>query len=170
MALPGGGIVSVPLSTAAAAAAAAKKGVDGTTSPDSAAGLAESLLLSGAASVSAANSLAGTAAGAAVTSSSSAGGGCGGKTPASGSGSDVLTVNAGEPVTHFNLDQLLEIVQSFQLDTTLAGNEDLAQQHLNLSLANPPTESPIVKVRPSSKEYSVPRQASRVSIRKAQRV
>ena len=143
MALPGGGIVSVPLSTAAAAAAAAKKGVDGTTSPDSAAGLAESLLLSGAASASAANSLAGSG-GAAATSYSAAGGG--GKTPASGSGSDVLTVNAGEPVTHFNLDQLLEIVQSFQLDTTLAGNEDLAQQHLNLSLANPPTESPIVKV------------------------
>jgi hypothetical protein len=36
-------------------------------------------------------------------------------------GPDVLSVSAGEPVTHFNLDQLLEIVQSFQLDTTQAG-------------------------------------------------
>ena len=33
-------------------------------------------------------------------------------------GPDVLSVSAGEPVTHFNLDQLLEIVQSFQLDTS----------------------------------------------------
>ena len=39
-----------------------------------------------------------------------------------GGQSDVLTVAAGEPVTHFNLDQLLEIVQSFQLDTTMAGH------------------------------------------------
>ena len=30
------------------------------------------------------------------------------------------SVTAGEPLTHFNLDQLLEIVQSFQLDTTHA--------------------------------------------------
>ncbi|XP_059098803.1 uncharacterized protein LOC131892947 isoform X2 [Tigriopus californicus] len=58
---------------------------------------------------------------------------------------DLLTVNAGEPVTHFNLDQLLEIVQSFQLDTTLAGNEDMASHNLQLALANPPTDSPIVK-------------------------
>ena len=35
-------------------------------------------------------------------------------------GPDVLSVSAGEPVTHFNLDQLLEIVQSFQLDTSQA--------------------------------------------------
>ena len=34
---------------------------------------------------------------------------------------DVLSVTAGEPATHFNLDQLLSIVQSFQLDTTHAG-------------------------------------------------
>ena len=33
-------------------------------------------------------------------------------------GQDVLSVSAGEPVTHFNLDQLLEIVQSFPLDTS----------------------------------------------------
>ena len=29
-------------------------------------------------------------------------------------------------VTHFNLDQLLEIVQSFQLDTTMASHEEAA--------------------------------------------
>ena len=39
-------------------------------------------------------------------------------------GPDVLSVSAGEPVTHFNLDQLLEIVQSFQLDTTQAENQE----------------------------------------------
>jgi hypothetical protein len=33
----------------------------------------------------------------------------------------------GEPVTHFNLDQLLEIVQSFRLDTTHAQNKCYAQ-------------------------------------------
>ena len=32
-------------------------------------------------------------------------------------GNDVLGVTSGEPVTHFNLDQILGIVQSFQLDT-----------------------------------------------------
>ena len=40
---------------------------------------------------------------------------------------DVLGVAAAagpEPVTHFNLDQLLEIVQSFQLDTTMAGHDE----------------------------------------------
>ena len=37
---------------------------------------------------------------------------------------DVLSVTAGEPATHFNLDQLLSIVQSFQLDTTHAGTSD----------------------------------------------
>lgn len=69
---------------------------------------------------------------------------------------DLLTVNAGEPVTHFNLDQLLEIVQSFQLDTTLAGNEDMASHNLQLALANPPTESPIVKVTTSKRICVVP--------------
>ena len=39
-------------------------------------------------------------------------------------GQDVLSVTAGEPTTHFNLDQLLNIVQSFQLDTTHAGQEN----------------------------------------------
>ena len=42
-----------------------------------------------------------------------------------GSGAqDVLSVTAGEPATHFNLDQLLSIVQSFQLDTTHAGTSE----------------------------------------------
>lgn len=36
---------------------------------------------------------------------------------------DVLSVTAGEPATHFNLDQLLSIVQSFQLDTSEAGRD-----------------------------------------------
>ena len=40
------------------------------------------------------------------------------------SGNDVLSVTAGEPSTHFNLDQLLNIVQSFQLDTTHAHTGD----------------------------------------------
>ena len=43
-------------------------------------------------------------------------------------GPDVLSVSAGEPVTHFNLDQLLEIVQSFQLDTSQAQDGDPAQK------------------------------------------
>ena len=38
-------------------------------------------------------------------------------------GQDVLSVTAREPATHFNLDQLLNIVQSFQLDTTHAAHE-----------------------------------------------
>ena len=38
-------------------------------------------------------------------------------------GQDVLSVTAGEPSTHFNLDQLLSIVQSFQLDTTHAAQQ-----------------------------------------------
>jgi len=46
-------------------------------------------------------------------------------------GHDVLSVTAGEPVTHFNLDQLLEIVQSFQLDTTHAHGtgQEKSQSH-----------------------------------------
>ena len=35
----------------------------------------------------------------------------------------------GEPVTHFNLDQLLEIVQSFRLDTTHAQNKFYAHDY-----------------------------------------
>ena len=38
-------------------------------------------------------------------------------------GQDVLSVTYGEPDTHINLDLLLNIVQSFQLDTTHAANE-----------------------------------------------
>ena len=50
----------------------------------------------------------------------------------------MLTVAAGEPVTHFNLDQLLEIVQSFQLDTTMAGHDgvDRGRQDLALQAAD----------------------------------
>ena len=44
--------------------------------------------------------------------------------PGSAHAQDVLSVTAGEPATHFNLDQLLSIVQSFQLDTTHAGTSD----------------------------------------------
>ena len=51
---------------------------------------------------------------------------------------------AGEPVTHFNLDQLLEIVQSFQLDATLAGNEEAP--HLNLASAEGAVAN-IIKVK-----------------------
>ena len=43
-------------------------------------------------------------------------------------GQDVLSVTAGEPSSHFNLDQLLNIVQSFQLDTTHAAQEPGGQQ------------------------------------------
>ena len=43
-------------------------------------------------------------------------------------GQDVLSVTAGEPSTHFNLDQLLNIVQSFQLDTTHAAQQPGGQQ------------------------------------------
>ena len=47
---------------------------------------------------------------------------------------EVLTVATGEPVTHFNLDQLLEIVQSFQLDTTMAGHEE-GKPQIDLAVA-----------------------------------
>ena len=52
-------------------------------------------------------------------------------------GHDVLSVTAGEPVTHFNLDQLLEIVQSFQLDTTHAHGmgQEKSQSHKKVCLA-----------------------------------
>ena len=52
-------------------------------------------------------------------------------------GHDVLSVTAGEPVTHFNLDQLLEIVQSFQLDTTHAhdSGQEKSQSHKKVCLA-----------------------------------
>ena len=53
---------------------------------------------------------------------------------AAGAASDVVTVATSEPVTHFNLDQLLEIVQSFQLDTTMAGHEE-GKPQLDLAVA-----------------------------------
>ena len=43
-------------------------------------------------------------------------------------GQDVLSVTAGEPATHINLDQLLSIVQSFQLDTTHAGQPEASNK------------------------------------------
>ena len=90
MALPGGGIVSVPLERASSGAGSVKQETD-PTSPTPL--------------VQPNTSKAG--AGSNVTQA------------------DLLTVAAGEPVTHFNLDQLLEIVQSFQLDTTMASHDDL---------------------------------------------
>ena len=148
MALPGGGIVSVPLETTSVSGSGGRGGGgcvgERVTSPSS------SIDSSG-------GQLGG-------------GGGCGGQLlqglaapppPASASGdvssvggaSDLLTVPPpppGEPVTHFNLDQLLEIVQSFQLDATLAGNEEAP--HLNLASAEGAVAN-IVKVakeRPST--------------------
>ena len=49
-------------------------------------------------------------------------------------GQDVLSVTAGEPSTHFNLDQLLNIVQSFQLDTTHAAQQPGDQQEKKVEL------------------------------------
>ena len=45
---------------------------------------------------------------------------------------DVLNLSApGDQVTHFNLDQLLGIVQSFQLDTSQATQEQGPQQNVS---------------------------------------
>ena len=98
MALPGGGIVSVPLDCASIASSSSATGA--MNNEDTRGSVNRYQYGSGGSSqhVGASNS-----------------GGTGGQT-------DVLTVAAGEPVTHFNLDQLLEIVQSFQLDTTMAGH------------------------------------------------
>ena len=49
-------------------------------------------------------------------------------------GQDVLSVTAGEPATHFNLDQLLNIVQSFQLDTTHAHTGDPCTSRTNVKV------------------------------------
>ena len=97
MALPGGGIVSVPLEcasiTSSSSATAAINNEDGGgTVGQYPYGSGVSSQLAGANNIG------------------------------NGGQADVLTVAAGEPVTHFNLDQLLEIVQSFQLDTTMAGH------------------------------------------------
>ena len=97
MALPGGGIVSVPLECASVA------------SSSSAAGAMNNEDTRGSGNHYHYGS-GGSSQHAGATSNGNSG------------QSDVLTVAAGEPVTHFNLDQLLEIVQSFQLDTTMAGH------------------------------------------------
>ena len=112
MALPGGGIVSVPLERASSGASSTKAEHDlsptrGLVQPlqPTSSGMSAGLHSGGPGSIPAATS--------------SATGSVGSVTQA-----DLLTVAAGEPVTHFNLDQLLEIVQSFQLDTSMAGHDD----------------------------------------------
>ena len=112
MALPGGGIVSVPLERASSGASSTKAEHDlsptrGLVQPlqPTSSGMSSGLHSGGPGSIPAATS--------------SATGSVGSVTQA-----DLLTVAAGEPVTHFNLDQLLEIVQSFQLDTSMAGHDD----------------------------------------------
>ena len=118
MALPGGGIVSVPLASAEASSIGSNS--NRALSP---AGVVAPSSSSAPPGASAPSPRAASAAAAAAAASSAAQSG------------DVLTVNAGEPVTHFNLDQLLEIVQSFQLDTTMAGHEEGEQAaRLNLVL------------------------------------
>jgi hypothetical protein len=108
MALPGGGIVSVPLETTSSGAGSVKnRNEDDLGSPDR--HLVQPLQPT---SVSGVHN---------YTASTS--GSIGSVTQA-----DLLTVATGEPVTHFNLDQLLEIVQSFQLDTTMAGHDETSQQ------------------------------------------
>ena len=97
MALPGGGIVSVPLECASIASSSSATGA--MNNEDIRSGGSHHHYGSGGSSQRA-----------------------GATSNGSGGQSDVLTVAAGEPVTHFNLDQLLEIVQSFQLDTTMAGH------------------------------------------------
>ena len=133
MALPGGGIVSVPLETTSVSGSGGRGvGVGG-------GGVGERVTSPSSSIDSSGGQL--------------GGGGCGGQLlqglpapppPAAASGdvssvggaSDLLAAPPpppGDPVTHFNLDQLLEIVQSFQLDATLAGNEEAP--HLNLASA-----------------------------------
>ncbi len=134
MALPGGGIVSVPLASAEASSVGSGNRA---LSPESGGLAGSGDRRTGEAGVS-------SSAPTTLRSGGLPGGGVGG-IPASSSSSalpggaakgDLLTVNAGEPVTHFNLDQLLEIVQSFQLDTTMAGHEEGEQAaRLNLVLA-----------------------------------
>ena len=100
MALPGGGIVSVPLECASVASSSSAAG--GTMNNEDTKGNMPHYQQYGSAGPSQQTA--------------------GASNNPQGGQSDVLTVAAGEPVTHFNLDQLLEIVQSFQLDTTMAGH------------------------------------------------
>ena len=108
MALPGGGIVSVPLETATGSrgSGSVKQG-PGSEHDDLSPPPGRQLM----------QPMQPTVASASAASSSHGGSG------AMVTQADLLTVAAGEPVTHFNLDQLLEIVQSFQLDTTMATHD-----------------------------------------------
>merc|ERR1712223_2292507 len=101
MALPGGGIVSVPLECASVASSSSAAG--GTMNNEETKGNMPHYQQYGSAGPSQQTA--------------------GASNNPQGGQSDVLTVAAGEPVTHFNLDQLLEIVQSFQLDTTMATHD-----------------------------------------------
>ena len=125
MALPGGGIVSVPLERASSGAGSARSSSnrdDEFNSPPP----------TSTARVTSASHSSTSAAGALPVTTVPGGG------PGSvGSGvtqADLLTVAAGEPVTHFNLDQLLEIVQSFQLDTTMASHDETLRTARDLVL------------------------------------
>ena len=109
MALPGGGIVSLPVTEQSANPAGTGGGV---TSPGSAHSFRPT---SGSADVASLMS--------------------------SGANSELLTLRSQSeasgqpPVTHFNLDQLLELVQSFQLDTTLAGSEQAGSAEAQYQMA-----------------------------------
>ena len=120
MALPGGGIVSVPLECASITSSSS---ATGTMHNDESRPTAVSQHPYGS-----------TRSSQHVGANSSSG---------NGGQADVLTVAAGEPVTHFNLDQLLEIVQSFQLDTTMAGHIP-DHGRANLPQALPPRSSEFV--------------------------
>ena len=116
MALPGGGIVSVPLECASIASSSSATGA--MNNEDTRGSVNHYHYGSGGSSQQPAASNSGN-----------------------GGQSDVLTVAAGEPVTHFNLDQLLEIVQSFQLDTTMAGHiPDHGRSNIPQSLAGRNTQ------------------------------
>ena len=114
MALPGGGIVSVPLERASSGAGSTKAREDDLSPTRQ---LVQPLQPTSTNMSGGSNS--GGGPGSIPVATSSATGSIGSVTQA-----DLLTVAAGEPVTHFNLDQLLEIVQSFQLDTTMAGHDE----------------------------------------------
>ena len=116
MALPGGGIVSVPLERASSGAGSTKARDDDVLSPTRQLVQPLQPTSSGMSGIPGSNS---GGPGSIPVATSSATGSVGSVTQA-----DLLTVAAGEPVTHFNLDQLLEIVQSFQLDTTMAGHDE----------------------------------------------
>ena len=119
MALPGGGIVSVPLERASTSSSVGKRGPGSDLMDDDLHSPNRGSLMQPTMPSSSAAAGATSSAGGIPVVTSSATGSVGSVTQA-----DLLTVAAGEPVTHFNLDQLLEIVQSFQLDTTLAGHDE----------------------------------------------